>query len=97
MKIAIIAVLLLLTLIHSQGDFTLSSFNGDFSSLDSVSQQIPLSQLINVANYYGCKTWAKDQCCQISDLCSQFNQAEGVCQSCYQGYSIVNGTCQRAA
>lgn len=62
MKIIAVAIALLLTLTLSQGDLTLSSFNGDFSSLDSVNQQIPLSQLINVANYYGCKTWAKDQC-----------------------------------
>ncbi len=62
MKIIAVAIALLLTLTLSQGDLTLSSFNGDFSSFDSVKQQIPLSQLINVANYYGCKTWAKDQC-----------------------------------
>lgn len=62
MKIVIVAILLFFTLTHSQGDLTLSSFNGDFSSFDSVNQQIPLSELINVANYYGCKTWAKDKC-----------------------------------
>ena len=112
MKLFAIAFALLLVVSLSDGDLTLSSFNGDFSSLDAVSGQVPLSDLITVANYYGCKTWAKDQClecsngysfnkngvcCQISDLCSQFNKAEGVCQACYQGYAIVNGSCQLAA
>lgn len=112
MKILAIAIALLLTLAAAQGELSLSSFNGDFSSFDSASGQVPLSQLVNVANYFGCKTWSKDQCtecsngyffnkkgvcCQVSELCSQFNKAEGVCQACYQGYGIVNGTCQRAA
>lgn len=111
MKLFAIAFALLLVGSLSE-DLTLSSFNGDFSSFDAVSGQVPLSDLITVANYYGCRTWAKDQClecsngysfnkngvcCQISDLCSQFNKAEGVCQACYQGYAIVNGTCQLAA
>ena len=77
MKIFAIAIALLLSLAYTQGNFTLSSFNGDFSSLNSVSGQIPLSSLINVANYYGCKTWAKDQCVECSNGYS-FNK-NGVC------------------
>lgn len=102
-----ILVLLLVGLAHC--DLTLSSFNGEFSSFNKQGGEIPLSQLVTVANYYGCKTWSKDQClecskgyffnkngvcCEVSPLCSQFNVAEGVCQACYQGYSIVDGACK---
>lgn len=102
--------LLLLATVHS--NLTLTTYNGDFNSLDPNIGSISLADEVNVVNYYGCKTW-KGQvciecssgyhfnnigvCCQISDLCSQFNVAQGVCQACYQGYGIVNGTCQLAA
>lgn len=111
MKISAIALLLLLTISLVQADLTFSSFNGDFSSTDGTIGATPLSDIITVANYYGCKTWNKNLCtecsegyyfnkigvcCEIGPLCSKFNRAEGVCEACYQGYSIVNCTCSLA-
>lgn len=105
-----IALLLTLTLVSS--DLSFNSFNGDFNSLTATNGAILLSDLITVANYYGCKTWVKNQCtecskgfyfsqkgvcCEVPELCSQFNLAQGVCVSCYQGYSVVNSTCKLAA
>jgi len=112
MKAIALAIALLLTLTSVHADLSFNSFNGDFSSLTAPNGAIALSDLITVANYYGCKTWVKNQCtecsqgyhfsakgvcCEVPTLCSQFNLAQGVCLACYQGYSISNGTCKLAA
>jgi hypothetical protein len=101
-----ITLLLLFSTVHA--DLSFSSFTGDFSSYDPATSGIPLSDIITVANYYGCKTWVKNQCtecsqgyyfnkngvcCEVPSLCSQFNRAEGICLACYQGYAVVNGSC----
>ena len=59
-------------------------------------------------NYFGCSTWvdgvctacsahyyfnAGGVCCEVDPQCQNFNRAVGICQGCYQGYSIQNGTC----
>lgn len=59
-------------------------------------------------NYFGCKTWqdgictecsqhyyfnAKGICCEVKPECKTFNRAAGICEGCYQGYSIVDGKC----
>jgi len=59
-----IALLLTLNLVNSNLSF--NSFNGDFNSLTATSGAIALSDLITVANYYGCKTWVKNQCTECS-------------------------------
>ena len=112
MKEAAIALTLLLTLSLVHADLSFSSFNGAFSSNNNPNGSLPLSALITVANYYGCKTWVQQQCtecalgfyfsnkgvcCQVPDLCSQFNTAQGICVSCYQGYVVYNNTCALAA
>ena len=107
----IIALTLLLALTTVNANLNYNSFNGDFSSFDAASSGIPLSDIITVANHYGCKTWQKNVCtecsqgwyfnkkgicCEVPALCSQFNRAEGICQSCYQGYTIVDNCCKLA-
>lgn len=62
MKTILIPILLLSILALSYTQVTFTSFNGDFNSLEGVSGSIPVSQLINVANFYGCKKWEKDVC-----------------------------------
>jgi hypothetical protein len=57
----VIAITLLLVLNSVQADFTFNSFSGDFSSNPEASG-IALSDIITVANFYGCKTWVKNQC-----------------------------------
>ena len=109
MKKFAIAVVLLLTLNSVSADLSFSSFNGDFSSFDPHSSGIPLSEIITVANYFGCRTWEKNVCvecsvgfyfnkkgvcCEVPSLCSKFNVAEGVCLSCYQGYEVRNASCK---
>jgi hypothetical protein len=59
-------------------------------------------------NYFGCSIWsgnncvkcsvgyyfnAKGICCQVQPTCQQFNVKQGICEQCYQGYFIVNGSC----
>ena len=61
-------------------------------------------------NYFGCRVWSGDSCiecaetyyfnkngicCCVDEHCLQFNTQEGVCERCYEGYSVVNGTCTR--
>jgi hypothetical protein len=102
-------LLFILTLVSA--NLYLSSFNGDFNSVIAANAAIPLSDLITVGNYYGCKTWVKNQCtecskgfyfskkgvcCEVPLLCSQFSLAQGVCVGCYQGYIVVNNTCKMA-
>jgi hypothetical protein len=77
MKLIALAIALLLSVALAQGNLALSSFNGDFSSFDSASASVPLSALVNVANYYGCKTWSKDQCLECS--AGYFFNKNGVC------------------
>ena len=64
-----------------------------------------------INNYYGCKVWsnndcvecsaryafnAKGICCEIDSHCEQFNLKQGVCEQCYEGYTVVNGSkCQK--
>jgi hypothetical protein len=62
MKGVTIVLALLLALASAQGTFTYNSFNGDFSSGDAISSEISLSDIITVANYYGCKTWVDNLC-----------------------------------
>jgi len=103
----VIAFLLLCSSVYGQLSF--SSFNGDFSSFDPANSGIPLSDIITVANHFGCKTWVDGQCtecsqsyyfnkngvcCEVPALCSQFNQAEGLCLACYQGYTVVDNHCE---
>jgi hypothetical protein len=60
-------------------------------------------------NYFGCRVWNADSCiecsqgyyfnnhgvcCQVDQYCLQFNLAQGICEQCYEGYSVVNGKCQ---
>ena len=77
MKAITIAFALLLTLTLVKANLAFNSFNGDFNSITAANGAIALSDLINVANYYGCKTWVKNQCTE----CSQgFHFSEkGVC------------------
>lgn len=65
MKRIALAFCLLLALVHAQY-FTLNSFNGDFNSLVNATNAVPYSDLVTVANYYGCKTWVKNQCTECS-------------------------------
>lgn len=61
-------------------------------------------------NYFGCKTWEdgvcvecsarfvfndNGVCCEIKPQCEVFNRAVGICEKCYQGYGIVDGSCVR--
>jgi len=61
-------------------------------------------------NYFGCKVWSEDSCLQCSDryyfnkngiccevqgTCEQFNTKEGICEKCYEGYSVVDGKCAK--
>jgi len=41
------------------------------------------------------KRWyfSNGSCAAISDLCSTWDDATGVCQSCYYGYKVVDGAC----
>jgi hypothetical protein len=107
-----IAISILLLVGSVSADLSFSSFSGDFNSYNPASSGIALSDIVTVANYYGCKTWVKNQCtecsngfyfskngvcCEVPTLCSQFNRAEGICTACYQGYSVVNNCCVAAA
>ena len=107
----VIAITLLLALTSVNANLSFSSFNGDFSSYDPAASGISFEDIITVANHYGCKTWVKNQCtecsqgwyfnkkgvcCEVPTLCSKFNRAEGVCEGCYQGYSVVDGHCKVA-
>ena len=111
MSKTVIALTLLLVMTTVKADLSFSSFNGDFSSFDPASTGLSVSDLVTVANHYGCKTWVKNQCtecsqgwyfnkkgvcCEVPSLCSQFNRAEGICQACYQGYTIVDNCCKLA-
>lgn len=64
--------------------------------------------LKTINNYFGCKTWNNNVCiecsdhyhfngigicCQINPQCKRFNQQVGICEDCYQGYTVVNGVC----
>ena len=66
--------------------------------------------LVQLNNYFGCKVWSEDVCLQCSDryyfnkngvccevqgTCEQFNAQEGICEVCYEGYSVVNGRCEK--
>lgn len=112
MKTQHLATLLLLFVSCQTYNLTLTSLTGDFSSFDSVNGSVPLSDLITVANYFGCKTWNKSLCtecsqgysfnqngvcCEVDTYCSKFNTAVGICEGCYQGYVISNGMCTLAA
>ena len=111
-KLLIAAVLLLLTFNSVSADLSFNSFSGDFSSYDPASSGIALSDIITVANYYGCKTWVKNECvecsvgyyfnkngvcCEVPTLCKEFNRAEGLCITCYQGYEVCNSSCKLVA
>jgi hypothetical protein len=58
-------------------DLSFASFNGDFSSNTNSNAALPLSALITVANYYGCKTWVKQQCTECAPRF--FFSNKGVC------------------
>lgn len=62
MKAIPLAIVMLLTVSVVRSDLSFNSFNGDFSSLTASNGAIALSDLITVANYYGCKSWVKNQC-----------------------------------
>ena len=64
--------------------------------------------LTTLNNYFGCKVWSNDACLQCSDryyfnskgvccevqgTCQQFNSQQGICEKCYEGYSVVDGKC----
>ena len=66
MKEAAIALTILLTLSLVRADLSFASFNGAFSSNSNLNASLPLSALITVANYYGCKTWVKQQCTECA-------------------------------
>jgi hypothetical protein len=108
MRKLVIALTLLLLFSSAYANLTFSSFSGDFSSYNPAASGIPLNDIVTVANYYGCKTWVKNLCtecsqgyyfnkngvcCEAPPLCSQFNRAEGICLSCYQGYTVVDNCC----
>lgn len=59
-------------------------------------------------NYFGCKVWSEDSClqcseryffnkngvcCEVQGTCEQFNALEGICEVCYEGYSVQDGKC----
>ena len=111
MKVLPLVVGLLAVLGSVQAQLTYSSFHGDFSSLNAPTDGLPLSSLITVANYHGCKTWEQERCvecsqgfyfndkgvcCEVDPLCSVFNRAQGVCLECYQGYNVVDNCCKAA-
>lgn len=65
--------------------------------------------LTTLNNYFGCAKWdgtvclecaqhfffnVKGICCQVSPQCRLFNQDVGICEKCYEGYGLNNGTCQ---
>ena len=58
----VLALTLILALTSVNANLSFSSFNGDFSSFNAAPSDIPLSDLMTVANHYGCKTWVKNQC-----------------------------------
>jgi hypothetical protein len=64
---------------------------------------------VELSNYFGCGKWdsqtclecsknyffnAKGICCEVSPQCRHFNQAQGICEDCYEGYALYNGTCK---
>lgn len=59
-------------------------------------------------NHFGCAEWDgntclacsahyyfnnKGVCCKVHPQCKIFNQDVGICEACYEGYGLVNGTC----
>ena len=62
MRSVALFVTLLLTISLVNSNLSFSSFNGDFNSFDAASSGIALSDIITVANHYGCKTWVKNLC-----------------------------------
>lgn len=94
MKKIFLAILLLCIAALAQTQVTYTSFNGDFNSQEGIAGSIPISELVHIANYYGCSKWEKDLClecseryyfnkngvcCEVSEYCRKFNKAEGVC------------------
>lgn len=74
----------------------------------SAAQMNDQALLTTLNNYFGCKVWAGNTCvqcstnfyfnsagicCQVSPSCQQFNLKMGVCERCYDGYSVVDGLC----
>lgn len=66
--------------------------------------------LVQLNNYFGCRVWSGDSCiecsdryyfnkngvcCEVQGTCQQFNLQEGICEKCYEGYTILNGKCER--
>lgn len=72
-----LTLLFLLALVTANLSF--DSFLGDFNSITAANSAIPLSDLITVGNYYGCKTWANNQCTECSKG-FYFNKKEVCCE-----------------
>lgn len=64
--------------------------------------------LTTLNNFFGCAEWDGNTClscssgfyfntngicCKVHPQCRLFNQDVGICEQCYQGYGLVNGTC----
>ena len=62
MKRLVITITILLALSSVNAQLSFNSFNGDFSSFNPATSGIAFSDIITVANHYGCKTWNKNQC-----------------------------------
>lgn len=66
--------------------------------------------LVELNNYFGCKVWSGDSClqcseryyfnkngvcCEVQGTCQQFNQEQGICEKCFEGYTVVDGKCSQ--
>ena len=70
-----LTLLFILTLVRT--DIYLSTYLGDFNSFTTTTAAIPLSDLITVGNYYGCKTWVNNKCTECSK--GFYFSSKGVC------------------
>jgi|JI6StandDraft_1071083.scaffolds.fasta_scaffold46280_2 hypothetical protein len=66
--------------------------------------------LVELNNYFGCKVWSADSClqcseryffnkngvcCEVQGTCQQFNLEQGICEKCFEGYTVIDGSCSQ--
>ena len=66
MKQVLFIIALLLALSQVKANLSFNTFNGDFNSFLPADADIALHDIVTIANYYGCKTWVKNECTECS-------------------------------
>ena len=103
-KTALLALLLITTSVFAQQKMAPAPPSAEVEAL--IANDPTLLTVLN--NHFGCAELdgnnclkcsanyyfnTKGICCKVHPQCRVFNQDVGICEQCYQGYGLNNGTC----